>query len=82
MQFSACSSGAAFSVGSARRLFEHPELRDGRGTASYPKYDVSADGRQVVLPEPVDLGEEAPKPSIRVVQNWFAEFRGREQEVP
>ena len=72
------TSGAAFSVGSARRLFEHPELRDGRGTASYPQYDVSADGRQFVLPGPVDLGEEAPKPSIGVVQNWFAEFQDRQ----
>ena len=71
------SGGAAFSVGSARRLFEHPELRDGRGTASYPQYDVSSDGRQFVLRERVDLGEEAPKPSIRVVLNWFEEFRDR-----
>ena len=71
------SSGATFSVGSARRLFEHPGLPDSPGTLSYPKYDVSADGRQFVLPERVDLGEEAPKPSIRVVQNWFEEFRDR-----
>ena len=74
------SSGAAFSVGSARRLFEHPGLPDSRGTLSYPKYDVSADGRQFVLRERVDLGEEAPKPSIRVVQNWFEEFRDCEQD--
>ena len=73
------SSGAAFSVGSARRLFEHPGLRDGRGTTSYPRYDVSADGRQFVLPERVDLGEEAPEPSIRVVQNWFEEFRDHQE---
>ena len=72
------SSGATFSVGSARRLFEHPSLRDA-GLASYPNYDVSADGRQFVLPEPVDLGEEAPKPSIRVVQNWFEEFRDHQE---
>ena len=71
------SSGPTFSVGSARRLFEHPGLPDSRGSLSYPKYDVSTDGRQFVLHEPVDLGEEAPKPSIRVVQNWFEEFRDR-----
>ena len=71
------SSGPTFSVGSARRLFEHPGLPDSRGSLSYPNYDVSADGRQFVLPEQVDLGEEAPKPSIRVVQNWFEEFRDR-----
>ena len=73
------SSGAAFSVGSARRLFEHPGLPDSRGSLSYPKYDVSADGRQFVLPERVDLGEEAPKPSIRVVLNWFEEFRDHQE---
>ena len=73
------SSGPTFSVGSARRLFEHPNLTDGPGTMSWPQYDVSADGRQFVLHERVDLGEEAPKPSIRVVQNWFEEFRGREE---
>ena len=70
------SSGAAFSVGSARPLFEHPNLRDGPGF-SHSRYDVSADGRQFVLPELVDLGEEAPEPSIRVVQNWFEDFRER-----
>ena len=71
------SSGATFSVSPASRLFEHANLTDGAGTASYPRYDVSADGRQFILPERVDLGEEAPKPSIRVVQNWFEQFRDR-----
>ena len=74
------SSGPTFSVGSARRLFEHPGLRDRPGMFSYPSYDVSADGRQFVLPERVDLGEEAPEPSIRVVQNWFTEFKDRRQD--
>ncbi len=71
------SSGPTFSAGSPRRLFENPSLRDGPGAMWYPNYDVSADGRQFVLPERVDLGEEAPKPSIRVVQNWFEQFRDR-----
>ena len=73
-------SGPTFSVGSARRLFEHPSLPAGPGSMSYPQYDVSADGRQFVLHEPVDLGEEAPKPSIRVVQNWFTQFKDRQQD--
>ena len=71
------SSGPTFSVGSPRPLFENPNLTGGPGSLSYPKYDVSADGRQFVLPERVDLGEEAPEPSIRVVQNWFEQFRDR-----
>ena len=38
------------------------------------RYDVALDGR-FVLVETL----EQPAPAIRVVQNWFAEFRDREQ---
>ena len=69
------SSGSSFSVGSATRLFEHPGLRPGN---NYARYDVSADGQQFILAEPV--GGQAREPSIRVVQNWFAEFRDRQQD--
>ena len=44
-----------------------------------PRYDVSADGRRFVLTEPVAGAEEKPQ-SIHVAQNWFAEFRDREQD--
>ena len=71
------STAPSFSVGSATRLFEHPGL--GAGFA-YTPYDVSADGQRFILAEPVEEGAETPEPSIRVVQNWFAEFRGREQD--
>ena len=71
------SSGSIFSVGSATRLFEHPGL--GPGT-NYAPYDVSADGQRFILAEPVGAGGEAPEPSIRVVLNWYEEFRDREQD--
>ena len=71
------SSGSSFSVGLATRLFEHPGLRPG---TNYAPYDVSADGQRFILAEPVGADGEAPEPSIRVVQNWFAQFRGREQD--
>ena len=71
------SSGSSFSVGSATRLFEHPGLLTG---GSYAPYDVSADGQRFILAESVGAGADAPEPSIRVVQNWLAEFRGREQD--
>ena len=71
------SSGSSFSVGSATRLFEHPGLRPG---SNYAPYDVSADGQRFVLAEPVGLVADAPAPSIRVVMNWFAEFRDRQQD--
>ena len=67
------SSGSSFSVGSATRLFEHPGLR---GATSYAPYDISADGQRFILAERVGAGG----PSIRVVMNWFEEFRDREQD--
>ena len=71
------SSGSSFSVGSATRLFEHPGLSPG---TNYAPYDVSVDGQRFILAEPVGEGADAPEPSIRVVQNWFAEFRSREKD--
>ena len=68
-------SGQSFSVGLATRLFEHPSLIT---ASSFPQYDVSANGQRIVLAEPVD--GEAPELSIRVVQNWYEEFRGRERD--
>jgi len=63
-----------FSVGAPTPLFEHPSLAAGLYIA---QYDVSADGERFLLAEPVDA--EAQKPAIRVVQNWFAEFKDRQQ---
>ena len=51
-----------------------------RPGANYAPYDVSADRQRFILAEPVAEGAEAPEPSIRVVQNWFAEFRDRQQD--
>ena len=63
----------SFSISSVTRLFEHPRL----GSHAFSVYDVSADGQRFVLAEPVD-GEPAEL-SIRVVQNWFEEFRERQK---
>jgi Tol biopolymer transport system component len=66
----AVSTVPSFSLGPAKRLFEHPSF-----TANpVPQYDVSADGERFLVAEPV--GE----PAIRIVQNWFAEFKDREQD--
>ena len=59
-----------FSVGRAKRLFEDSGLGRGNG------FDVSADGRRFVVVERV---KEPDPPTIRVVQNWFEEFRDRAQ---
>ena len=46
-----------------------------------PNYDVSLDGQRFILAEPVGYDEtEALQATIRVVQNWFAEFRDRQQD--
>ena len=63
----------AFSVGSAKRLFDAQGALVGRGH----RYDVSSDGQRFVM---VETLEEPPAPLIRVVENWYEEFRGREQD--
>ena len=57
-----------FSPGSPEQLFQAM----GFGGSFQRRYDVSADGRFLVK-EPV---RDTP-PSIRVVQNWFAQFKER-----
>ena len=62
-----------FSAASMEQLFSSPGLVGG----SMANYDVSVDGKSFVLVEPV---EAVQAPAVRVVQNWFAEFRDREQD--
>ena len=65
---------ANFSAKSPVSLFQDQFLAAG-GFA--PPYDVSANGRSFLVRE---LIEEAREPVIRVVQNWYEEFRGRDRE--
>jgi len=53
---------------SSKQLFNYVQKA---GSPIYTRYQVSEDGERFLLDEP--LGS-APNPSIRVVQNWFAEF--------
>jgi Tol biopolymer transport system component/predicted Ser/Thr protein kinase len=59
-----------FEPGAAERLFEDKEVFPGRGMS----YDVSFDGQRILMREVL----EKANLSIRVVQNWFAEFRNRQ----
>jgi len=59
-----------FAVARPEPLFQCQGCLEGRSH----QYDVSADGRRFVVTESVG---ETRKPAIRVVQNWFAEFRQR-----
>ena len=71
------STRAGFSVGKAARLFQNPNLPYPSGGFAF-RYDVSPDGQRFVLREPVDT--EDSQPAIRVVLNWFEEFRDRDRE--
>ena len=71
------TSGASFSVGSATRLFDHPSLSRG---GYFAPYDVSVGGRRFILPEVQKASVDAGEPSIHVVQNWYEEFRDRQQD--
>ena len=70
----AAATNPSFTSGAVTRLFQDASLP---GTTH--RYDVSADGRRFVLTEPVAVAEEKP-PSIHIVQNWYEEFRDREQD--
>ncbi len=74
----AVSTEGEFSAGSPTELFEHPGLQT---SINNPNYDVSLDGQRFVLAEPVGYdATEAPQATIRVVLNWFAEFKDRQQD--
>ena len=70
------STSPSFAVGSATPLFEHHGLRP----AVSAQYDVSADGQRFLVAEFVGLGRETSESSIHVVENWYEEFRDREQD--
>jgi len=63
-----------FSARSPDSLFQDRFLSSGIFASVY---DVSADGQSFLVRE---LIEGAQEPVIRVVQNWYEEFRDREQE--
>ena len=68
------TTSPTFSVGAAEPLFEHTSAFDGRGH----RYDVAPDGQRFVLSE--TFGEEESRRAIHVVQNWYEEYRDREQD--
>ncbi len=68
------SMGPTLRLGSPEKLFSSEGLRIRSGRSS--NYDVTPDGQRFVLAEPV--AAEAEEPTIRVVQNWFAEFQDQQ----
>ena len=81
----AVSLADGFSAGSVKPLFEHTGLgfvHTGLGGGTSSTLDVSADGQRFVVVEDLENeeGEEAKPPSIHIVENWFEEFKDREQD--
>ena len=69
------SGDSTASLGRPEPLFQSADLNF-RGV-SWPQYDVSADGQRFLTATPV---ETETSTTIRVVLNWYEEFRDREQE--
>ena len=57
-----------FAIGAPRPLFKSTSLEEMSG-----RYDVASDGRFLIA----ERAGESAKPVIRVVRNWFTEFRDR-----
>ncbi len=69
------STAQGVTFGQPQQLFESSGLLSGLGAANY---DVSADDQWFLTIAPVEGADTAPL-KIRVVQNWYEEFRDREQ---
>jgi Tol biopolymer transport system component/predicted Ser/Thr protein kinase len=69
------STEAEFTATPPKELFEHRGLRR---LLWEPNYAVSLDGQRFLLPEQMDT--EVSDVKIRVVQNWFAEFKDQQQD--
>jgi serine/threonine-protein kinase len=67
------SLNPTFSMHGTTRLFYRAGLY---WRYSHATYDVAMDGKKFVVIEPVG---SVPPLSIRVVQNWFAEFSGKQR---
>jgi serine/threonine protein kinase/Tol biopolymer transport system component len=68
------SMGPTLSLGSPEKLFSSEGLRIRLGRSS--NYDVTPDGQRFVLAEPVAADDR--EATIRVVENWFAEFEDQQ----
>jgi Tol biopolymer transport system component len=67
------STANEFTVGEPQRLFESPDLlRGGFGFS----YDVFPDAERFLT---IERDEETPVDTVRIIDNWDAEFRDRER---
>ena len=73
------STESAFTLGQPQRLFEAPGLALEPYSAN-GGYAVSTDGQRFLTVAPLEDGDEveATPPKIRIVENWYEEFRERD----
>ena len=62
-------------ISEPQSLFQ-ARIGDEVNVSDYPRYDVFADGERFVMIEPMPDSQ----PKIRFIENWYEEFRGREQD--
>ena len=72
------STGPELALGQPQKLFESADLLPESPSYAWPLYDASADGQRFLMVTPVADGTAVP-PKIRIVENWYEEFRDREQ---
>ncbi len=72
------STEPTFTVGEPQALFASGNLRE-TSAANYWRYDVFPDGQRFVMLAPVESDDDGAQTTIRVVENWYEEFREREQ---
>ncbi len=73
------SASTGLPVGRSEGLFDLPEFEYSTSLAAWD-YDVSADGRFVVTEKVASEDQGPRKTTIRVIENWYEEFRDRSWE--
>ena len=61
-------------IGEPKAVLDWPGIAVYTNRSAYSAFDVSADGQRFVTLEPLPDRE----PKIRLIQNWYEEFRDRE----
>jgi serine/threonine-protein kinase len=67
------STRPALAIGRPRELFARRYF--GGGGAPRPLYDVTADGRRLLMLQPASDEQPHTAPRLVIVQNWFAELK-------
>jgi Tol biopolymer transport system component len=70
------ATGQGVTLGQPHELFQSIDLQ---AQIVMPVFDISADGQRFLTVAPVEQRAEAAPPTIRIVQNWYEEFRDRER---